>query len=300
MRHSQYVRNEVDAPEVADHDEPILKKPNAMEIGAFLTQLEISASEPRRLAAFYASTFCLDTAERDGAIDCSGVERRLRIVAGEGGQLRRATFAFHTAAQFEAQRQALASRNVEFVEASSDRFSATDPEGRLITFLAPAGAPIAPHPAALTARLQHFAVRTPTPQALLDFYTSKLGFVLSDRVLDDEGALTAAFMRTDSEHHTMAIFRAPQARFDHFSCEAPDWNHLREWADHMAKVGVDLAWGVGRHGPGNDTFLMVRDIDGNMGEISCDLEVCEPGRPAGVWPHRPQTLNQWGVAIMRS
>jgi hypothetical protein len=68
----------------------------------------------------------------------------------------------------------------------------------------------------------------------------------------------------------------------------------------MAEVGVDLAWGIGRHGPGNDTFLMVKDMDGNLGEISSDLEVCAPGRPAGEWPHRPQTLNQWGVAIMRS
>ena len=150
------------------------------------------------------------------------------------------------------------------------------------------------------ARLQHFAVRSPAPQALVAFYVDHLGFTLSDRVLDAEGDLSAAFMRTDSEHHAFAIFRAPAVRFDHFSCEAPDWHSLRDWADHMAEVGVDLAWGVGRHGPGNDTFLMVRDPDGNMGEISCDLEVCEAGRPEGVWPHRPQTLNRWGVAIMRS
>ena len=97
-----------------------------------------------------------------------------------------------------------------------------------------------------------------------------------------------------------AFLRAPQVRFDHFSCETRDWAHLRDWADHMARVGVDLCWGVGRHGPGNDTFFMVRDTEGNLGEISSDLESCEPGRPVGTWPHRPQTLNQWGVALMRS
>jgi hypothetical protein len=96
------------------------------------------------------------------------------------------------------------------------------------------------------------------------------------------------------------LFRAPEARFDHFSCEVADWTQLRDWADHMARSGIDLAWGIGRHGPGNDTFFMVRDADGNMGEISAELEVCQPGRAVGVWPHRPQTLNQWGVAIMRS
>jgi catechol 2,3-dioxygenase-like lactoylglutathione lyase family enzyme len=152
----------------------------------------------------------------------------------------------------------------------------------------------------LPARLQHFALRSPSPARLLEFYVGQLGFVLSDRVLDAAGELTAAFLRTDAEHHSLALFRAPESRFDHFSCEAPGWQQLREWADHMAGTGTDLAWGIGRHGPGNDTFLMVRDEDGNMAEISSDLEVCLPGRPAGVWPHRPQTLNQWGVAIMRS
>jgi catechol 2,3-dioxygenase-like lactoylglutathione lyase family enzyme len=175
-----------------------------------------------------------------------------------------------------------------------------DPEGRLITFLAPHDGLQLDGPQQLTARLQHFGVRTPSPATLVDFYVERLGFVLSDRVVDDQGKLTAAFLRTDSEPHSMAIFRAPELRFDHFSCEAPDWEHLRDWADHMAEVGVDLAWGIGRHGPGNDTFLMVKDMDGNLGEISSDLEVCAPGRPAGEWPHRPQTLNQWGVAIMRS
>ncbi|WP_332746980.1 VOC family protein [Hydrogenophaga sp.] len=271
-----------------------------MEIGASLSQLEISAGDPQQLAAFYARTFCLSTVASEDGIDCIGEERSLRIVAGPGGQLRRATFQFQTMSQFDRQRQALVSKGINVEELTPNSFSVRDPDRRLVTFRAPSDKPVPGPQGALTARLQHFAVRTPAPQLLLDFYTDNLGFVLSDRVLDGQGNLTAAFMRTDSEHHAMAIFRAPETRFDHFSCEAPDWNHLRDWADHMAEVGVDLAWGVGRHGPGNDTFLMVRDMDGNMGEISCDLEVCEPDRPAGVWPHRPQTLNQWGVAIMRS
>ncbi len=70
----------------------------------------------------------------------------------------------------------------------------------------------------------------------------------------------------------------------------------------MAEVGVDLRKGRRPpRGPGNDTFLMVKDPDGNLAEISGPiLEVCAPDRPSGVWPHRPQTLNRWGVALMRS
>jgi len=260
-----------------------------MEIGATLAQLELFASDPESLSAFYASTFRLR------------IGRELVILPGEGGQLRRAAFRFGRPSDFEEHRRALQARGVETVEQAPGRFTVRDPEGRLISFLAPAAEPAPDQPRGTPcARLQHFGVRTPSPEALAHFYVEQLGFVVSDRVLDDQGRLTAAFLRTDAEHHAMAIFRAPMIRFDHFSFETGGWAQLRDWADHMASVDVDLAWGIGRHGPGNDTFLMVRDMDGNMGEISSDLEICTPDRPAGTWPHRPQTLNQWGVAIMRS
>ena len=272
-----------------------------MEIGASLARLELYASDPQVLAAFYATTFGLEVTESAEGLTCSAPGRQLLIRPGNGGQLRQASFRFATAEAFEAHRETLAARGIQTTTQGSDHYAVQDPEGRSIAFLAPAvDRPSIGNDAALSARLQHFAVCTPKPAPLVDFYVDQLGFVVSDRVLDAEGDLTAAFLRTDAEHHVLAIFRAPMIRFDHFSCEAPDWPHLRDWADHMAKVGVDLAWGIGRHGPGNDTFLMVRDIDGNMGEISCDLEQCEAGRPTGVWPHRPQTLNQWGVAILRS
>lgn len=269
-----------------------------MEIGATLAQLELSASDPQALARFYSDTFQLEPVQRGEAIACKAADRELVFVPGEGGQLRRASFRFHEQAAFDAQRAALASRGVEAVEAAPDRLSVRDPHGHLISFLAPETATKAEPQ--VEARLQHFALRTPSPAALADFYVAQLGFVVSDRVLDAEGELTAIFLRTDAEHHALALFRAPLVRFDHFSCEVPDWTRLRDWADHMAARGVDLAWGVGRHGPGNDTFFMVRDMDGNMGEISAELEVCRPDRPVGLWPHRPQTLNRWGVALMRS
>ncbi|SOE06176.1 Glyoxalase/Bleomycin resistance protein/Dioxygenase superfamily protein [Variovorax sp. YR752] len=272
-----------------------------MEIGASLAALELYSSDPAAIASFYAKTFCLSCDPTGGSIDCHADGRRLKVFAGQAGQLRRAVFRFHSRSDFDAHRRLLSTRGIQVSEPGASHYTVSDPDGRWITFLAPeVDRPMPPGDSLLRARLQHFALRSPTPTKLVEFFVDDLGFVLSDRVLDAQGDLTAAFMRTDSEHHSLAIFRAPQASFDHFSCEAPDWQQLRDWADHMARTGTDLAWGIGRHGPGNDTFLMVRDPDGNMGEISAELEVCRPGRPAGVWPHRPQTLNQWGVAIMRS
>ena len=267
-----------------------------MEIGAYLARLEIFANEPQAMSSFYSATFGLVPTADGESIACSAPGRELLLVPGEGGQLRRATFRFKLRSLFDAHRAALRSRGLPLHEDASDAFTVRDPEGRLMSFRAPTGADHGEPGCAREARLQHFGVRTPAPAALADYYADALGFVISDRVLDENGELTAAFLRTDAEHHSMAIFRATAVRFDHFSCEAPGWHPLREWADHMAAVGVDLAWGIGRHGPGNDTFLMVKDPEGNLAEISSDLEVCAPKRPSGVWPHRPQTLNQWGVA----
>jgi len=271
------------------------------EIGARLERLELSASDPRALANFYAATFQMQVLEDDNGFTCHAAGRTLHFAAPMNeqlreGQLRRAMFRFVSQSDYERQRQRLGQGGQALVENSARCLTVRDPHGHLFSFLPPNDA----DEGFVAARLQHFGLQTPEPAALADFCTDVLGFMVSDRVLDDTGNLTAIFMRSDPEHHCLALFRAPTTRFDHFSCEVPSWLALRDWADHMASVGVDLAWGIGRHGPGNDTFLMVRDADGNMGEISSGMEVCLPDRSAGVWPHRPQTLNQWGVAIMRS
>ena len=117
---------------------------------------------------------------------------------------------------------------------------------------------------------------------------------------DDEGTLRACFLWVDAMHHALALFRSPETRFDHQSFETTGWQAMRDWADHMGSEYVPIVWGIGRHGPGNDTYFMVQDPDGNLGEISCDLEVCEPARPAGLWPHAQHTLILSGNAIKRS
>lgn len=274
-----------------------------MTINAVLTRLVLSSPQPEQMANFYGQAFDYDVNGTADEYRCEGEARSLWIRRGAPNRLLQSHFAFADAATLERYLAGLRSRNVPFGYDSVDRklfVVANDPEGREIWFGHADRPPAAAHGKQRPARLQHYAVRTPTPQRLVDFYVNGLGFTISDLVRDDNGDLTAAFLRTDGEHHTLAIFRAAQMRFDHFSCETPDWHCLRDWADHMAARSVKLVWGIGRHGPGNDTFFMVHDPDANLAEISSELEICAEGRPIGAWPHRMETLNQWGVAIMRS
>ena len=106
--------------------------------------------------------------------------------------------------------------------------------------------------------------------------------------------------RSDPEHHSFAVFRAPEARPDHHAYEARDWNDIRDWADHFATLEVPIFWGPGRHGPGNNLFIMVEDPDGNKVEVSAELELMHRHMPPRQWTHEERTLNLWGGAWMRS
>ena len=86
---------------------------------------------------------------------------------------------------------------------------------------------------------------------------------------------------------------------DHHSYEAGDWNYIKGWCDHFASNNIKLLWGPGRHGPGNNLFVFIEDVDGNWIEISAELETVH-GRPVKNWPQEEKTLNLWGNAIMRS
>jgi catechol 2,3-dioxygenase-like lactoylglutathione lyase family enzyme len=246
-----------------------------------------------RVFGYRVSTF-------DDTVRCEGEQRSLWVRTGTPNALLEAHFCFSEHAPFAGFLARLNKCGLKHVSDPRDagRVTLLDPEGRTLGFRVLS----APNPTESLAslRLQHYALRTANPEQLLTFYADRLGFVVSDLVRDDHGVLTAAFLRADSEHHTLALFRAAQPLFDHFSCEAADWVALRDWADAVTLAGSDIVWGVGRHGPGNDTFFMVRDPDGNLVEVSAELEVCAPDRPTGLWRHEARTLNRWGTAIMRS
>ena len=266
-----------------------------MPIGAALEELELSSPQVRELAEFYAKSFSLHRSFRGANALCTAPGRTLKLVPGDANRLVGAQFRFSSRPDFDAFTEHLSASGISVAEKTGG-VSVTDPEGHILRVRYGTDQ----NPANGDARLQHFALRTPDPETLVAFYADKLGFIVSDFVRDEEGVLRAAFLRTDDEHHALAIFRSAEARFDHFSCEVESWTELRDWADRICANGITLAWGVGRHGPGNDTFFMVKDPDGNLAEISAELERCAPERATGLWPHRPETLNRWGVAIMRS
>lgn len=279
-----------------------------MPIQASLRWLNLQSPQPEAMAAFYSKAYGMRPDQIDEVIVCSGAGRTVHLSAGTAGQLRYALYGFNSMLAWDTfiQRAStvLSHELPDLAGIPRGAVSCADPDGNRMIFAPPGRTPAEssaqarmPLPPAVN---QHFALRTTQIDAMLAFYQTALGFHLSDRVLDSEGRLRACFLRTDSLHHSLALFGAPVSCFDHQSFEAPAWSDLKDWADHMSRERIEIVWGVGRHGPGNDVFFMVRDPDGNLAEISSEIEVCDDARPAGLWPHEERTLNLWGKAIMRS
>jgi len=288
--------------------------PNSPAWPARLDHVRIDSDDPARLAAFYRDALGMRPSPLgDGTSLLSGPERR--IVVGEGAPGAQPYLAFRVADadQLARLRHHLERREQRLLASPTLLFepgavALRDPDGRLLVFGLPrAGLPEGGADdlaaARLPGRLQHVVVASAALQPMLRFYEDVVGWTVSDYVLEGDGAArtpTVGFFRSDPEHHSFAVFRAPETRPDHHSYEAGDWNAIRDWADHMASLGIKLWWGPGRHGPGNNLFFMVQDPHGYLIEISAELEVVPDGVEKREWRHEERTLNLWGPGFMRS
>ena len=295
-----------------------------MTIQAHLHRLHLQSPQPERLVDFYVHTYGMRKGQVPGlaagqqavasAFSAMAPGRQVMASNGDANQLHYFLYSLETQAAWASfvQRTAQVPKAdvSAFAELPANALAFKDPDGHCVVFASadvdanevdtdvlPAASNAKALPPAIT---QHLGIRTPNIDAMATFYSEVLGFVVSDRVHDDQGQLRACFLRTSELHHALALFGAPVSCFDHQSFEAPDWEGLKHWADHMGDLRQEIVWGVGRHGPGNDVFFMVRDPDGNLAEISSEIEVCTPDRPMGIWKHEERTLNLWGKAIMRS
>lgn len=273
-------------------------------INARLKRIHLQSPQPGKLADFYSRAYALDFTRHGASYLCQRDGRQVAFSDGTAGQLHYALFAFAAREDwqaFEQRTSKLPRADVSrFPELPTGTIGFQDPEGHLIAFCVDDSRTPPHEPGKLAGYTQHFALRTTILPEMVRFYSEALGFELSDNVRDDTGDLRAVFLRTDPLHHALALFKAPVACFDHQAFESPSWEHLKQWADHLSAEKIEIAWGVGRHGPGNDTFFMIRDLDQNLVEISAELEVCNPTRPVGEWKHEERTLNLWGKAILRS
>ena len=276
----------------------------AVQADIFLHHLEIQSSNPERLSNFYSNIMDMkiDKLSSDKFL-CDGPSRKIIITLGKDKTLSHAGMVCRNENNLNGFKDFLNQKELKLKDYNSElykpgSFSVEDPDKNVICF----GVLKDKSTASLNgihAPLQHLTFASEDVVSFQNFYENKLGFQVTDRVVKNNGELATCFTTSNHEHHTIACFKSSKKGMDHHSYEAGDWNHIKGWCDHFASNNIKLMWGPGRHGPGNNLFVFIEDIDGNWIEISAELETVH-GRPVKNWPQEERTLNLWGNAIMRS
>ena len=277
---------------------------DAVQANISLNHLEIESRDPKRLAKFYSNVMDMKiNMLTNKKFLCEGPGRKIIIKTGENNTLGYAGMVCKNEENLERYKEFLKINKCEINDFVSEfyqsgSFSLQDPDNNMICFGVQKKVNNF-YTKSIHAPLQHLTFASKDVERFQNFYQRKLGFQVTDRVIKSTGELATCFTTSNHEHHTIACFKSSQNGMDHHSYEAGEWNNIKTWCDHFAQNNVKLMWGPGRHGPGNNLFVFIEDIDGNWIEISAELETVI-GRPPKNWPQEERTLNLWGKAIMRS
>lgn len=142
-------------------------------------------------------------------------------------------------------------------------------------------------------RLAHVNLNSADVDAETAFYERALGFVLTDR------SKVMAFLRCNSDHHAVVLAEAKANGLNHIAFLLPDWESVMRASGRLVDAGYPIAWGVGRHGPGDNVFAYFIDPVGFVVEFTAEvLQVDESYRVRGPeeWAWPPGRTDHWGIA----
>jgi catechol-2,3-dioxygenase len=277
---------------------------NAVQADIRLHHLAIQSKNPEKLAIFYSNIMDMAIEKTNkNEYMCEGPSRKIIISKGENKKLSYAGMVCRSEVNLNKFKDFLFNQKVEtndFISSiyKKGSFSVKDPDENIICF-GVLNNNKNTKKEGVHGPLQHLTFSSLDVEQFQDFYHNRLGFQVTDRVVTKDGKLATCFTTSNHEHHTIACFKSDIKGMDHHSYEVGDWSYIKDWCDHFASKNIQLMWGPGRHGPGNNLFVFIEDIDGNWIEVSAELEIVH-GRPVKNWPQSERTLNLWGKAIMRS
>ena len=106
-----------------------------------------------------------------------------------------------------------------------------------------------------------------------------------------------AFLRCNTDHHSIAFNQAAWASVNHVAYEMPSDRPLHARHRPAAAPRHHPAVGPGRHGPGNNTFSYFADPAGLVCEYTSEVaQVVEDHWLRQVWRRVPELSDLWGTA----
>ncbi|WP_067682886.1 VOC family protein [Nocardia miyunensis] len=171
----------------------------------------------------------------------------------------------------------------------------TDPDGNTVHFHSPVyrSGEHAADTGRRPVKYQHITLGTGDVARMVEFYCGGAGFRISDQLSDGN----FAWLRSNRDHHTLAVVYTGRAGLDHYSYDLAEWEDFKTWCDRLTEEEVDVVWGPGRHGPGNNLFIFFDDPAGNHVELSAEMEKFHDDRVTYTprrWDPTPRSVNLWG------
>jgi catechol 2,3-dioxygenase-like lactoylglutathione lyase family enzyme len=154
--------------------------------------------------------------------------------------------------------------------------------------------PALPPSAIRPRRLGHVNVLTPDPAAVVETMVEGFGLRLSEQIGE-----AFYFLRIGSEHHNLGVRTGPVGGAHHVALEVHGWDSYRVLCDRLAGLGWTVEYGPGRHGPGHNLFVYVRDPSSGLRfELFSDMVHIEDEAtyepPRWRLDERHRTVNVWG------
>lgn len=152
-------------------------------------------------------------------------------------------------------------------------------------------------------KLGHLVLMVRDIRKSVEFYTEVLGLEVSDWIGDG-----MVFLRCSADHHDLALAQIPADAADrndlprytrpgleHFSYLVDGIEEMERAVKILEERGVEIVRGIGKHGPGENLFLVFKDPDGNNVEIYSEMrQITErsPYKPS-VWERDINSFDQW-------
>jgi catechol-2,3-dioxygenase len=275
-----------------------------------LRSVDLYTPDIGRSEQFYISVWGLDLVTRQDGVTylrASGTDHHVvALRRGDRPALAAVTFRLDSDAEFEV------------IAAASRRHGATllsgpvrNPEpdgGTIMAIRAPGGGVLRfvhgdiRHAASLPSanrptRLAHVNLNATDVDGAAAFYQLALGFRLTDRT----GIM--AFVRCNSDHHAIVIADAPVNGLNHVAFLMPDLEAVMRGSGRMIDAGFPIAWGVGRHGPGDNVFAYFIDPVGTVIEYTAEVLQVDDNyvvRGPSEWTWPPGRTDHWGIAAPKA
>jgi len=142
-------------------------------------------------------------------------------------------------------------------------------------------------------RLAHVVLNSHDVESTRQFMETVFDFSLSDRTR------IMAFMRCNSDHHSIALGDTDNDALNHIAFLMPDLDSVMRGGGRMRDAGFGIEWGPGRHGPGDNAFNYFIGPFDVVIEYTAEVEQIDDsyqtGQP-GDWTWPPGRVDQWGIS----